>query len=278
MLFIVAAAYAYEAVDFECCHVPEARPAPTALKITLVPPADRRSQLIEDMEDAVRHATRLGVLRGGYGNPFPLHGQRPTRDYVADAVAAQLRALGHTVTIAAGLAPAPGQAALPAVDLAAAPQPAAADLIVHGTLTAWQLDISSYGTKKLSSALDLFAVVPGNPAVVWSQELRRDDQGGGASIYGGTAVERAKEWYGKGAPKYMNAALTEIGLIALVSELGKAGSAGGEILATGTLPGAPSAAPVAATPGAVAAPGAGCAKDTDCKGERICEAGACVAP
>jgi hypothetical protein len=34
-------------------------------------------------------------------------------------------------------------------------------------------------------------------------------------------------------------------------------------------------APTAATPGAG---GGGCAKDTDCKGERICEAGACVDP
>jgi len=37
--------------------------------------------------------------------------------------------------------------------------------------------------------------------------------------------------------------------------------------------------PAAATPAAAPAPaGAGCAKDVDCKGDRVCEQGHCVDP
>jgi hypothetical protein len=47
--------------------------------------------------------------------------------------------------------------------------------------------------------------------------------------------------------------------------------------------GAPAAAPVAVAPVAAAAPAAapaagGCLKDTDCKGDRVCERGSCVSP
>jgi hypothetical protein len=97
----------------------------------------------------------------------------------------------------------------------------------------------------------------------------------------------------KGAEEKAARQAAELGATHVVLDDPPPKAPGGQALATGTayrcpdVPAAaspparaaPAPAPAATTPAQVATPcPTGCGKDTDCKGDRVCEAGACVDP
>ena len=72
-------AQAYETADFACCHVQSMSMTPERmLQIAVVVPEDHRA-----VHMSSRDGDRVGVVRGGYGNPLPLYGREPVVDYAA---------------------------------------------------------------------------------------------------------------------------------------------------------------------------------------------------
>src|SRR5690242_10297201 len=105
LLAAVPPASAYEIAAFDCCHVGEVAPAAVPMAVVVVPIADRRGPLLDHPDEAAKWARQIGIVRGGYGNPWNLWSDRDTRDYVTDAIAAHLSAAGLTVEIADGSGP-----------------------------------------------------------------------------------------------------------------------------------------------------------------------------
>lgn len=262
-MFLVAMsplALAYEIAPFECCHVEDVELARAPLSVTVVPVADRRGPLLNHPEAAAKWAELAGIVRGGYGNPWNLWAGRDMRDYVTDALVAQLVAAGHTVELAQDVAPRPGAVALGAAELASAGR--GAELVVHGTLNEWEVDIGAYGTRKVKADLELFAVNRAGKKS-WSGHLQLNDHSEGLRLLGENEyTDRAREWYGRVGFKYLETAVVESGLIALFVGLEIDHAGGGP--------------PV--SPAAARSSGEGCGKDTDCKGSRICTDGKCVSP
>lgn len=260
LLFLDAAA-AYDIPDLDCCHVEEAPATSRPTTITVVALADQR-QPLRDRPDAVEKWSLLvGIVRGGYGNPFNLWAARPLRELVSDAVADALSAMGHTAHVRTDGAPKPGADALEPRDIATLADGAA--LVLHGTVRRWEVDIGSYGSRKVHADVDLFATRSDGRATDWKANLRLEEDGTGLRVLGSNEyTERAEQWYGRKGLRYVEAAIVESALIQLVEALpDPAGGAGASTSSR--------AAPTAS---------GGCTKDTDCKGERICESRRCVTP
>ena len=265
ILLFSSTAYAVKVADFECCHLdPVVQQTAHPLKILVLLPADLRERVKEE-SNGEKASAWCGTARGGYGNPFPLHGQRDLRENLASAIEGELDALGHDASILVEGAPAPGDPALSAAQVGALASRQQADLILSATITQWQVDISAYGSRKLEVRIALDAVVPGQRSAAWSSELLIAEHAMEASVMRPVSDlrKRAKDWYGKTAGPYLWAASVEDGLAETVAALVAPGTrANAELVGSG---------------GAAPASG-GCSKDTDCKGDRVCVRGACEAP
>lgn len=271
LVLFASAAIAYETAAVDCCHVAETSVrSATPMEIVIVPPADTRERVSAATgTDADHESRRAGTVRGGYGNPFRLGTPDPVADSVAEALADQLRAIGHDVRIEVGSQPAPGRPALDAAVLAAMPERLSAGVVLHGTLREWEVDFGVYGKYKTIAELELIAVGPEVPGGVWTTTLRVNEQSGDFAFAFTRGLaglsDRAKAWYGKKSAKYVNTAGYESGLIELSSRLVEAQSEGHLLFVAGGAP-------------AASAPTGGCTNDMQCKGDRICVQGACVAP
>lgn len=240
------------------------------MKIVIIPPADLRERVREaSAKDLADEAHRAGTLRGGYGNPFPLGAEEVVSITVAEALADQLRALGHDVRLEAAAGPQPGQPALDDAALAESASRYGVDLVVHGELEEWVVDLGVYGTHKTKGRLALVAAGPGTHGSAWRTTLAVDDQDGNFS-FGFTRgltdlSDLADAWYGAKSPKYVNTAAYEGGLIQLCAELVEPRSDGYILFVDGGTP-------------AATVPVAGCSSDAECKGDRICRDRACFDP
>ncbi len=207
-----------EIKSFDCCHVtdPGAK-APTTRRIMVVPPADRRA-IVQDAPD--RFDTVVGVARGGYGNPFNLQSPASVQELVGEALQAQLQALGHKADSFLGAAPGPGEKPLAVAELVQIGKEAQADLVVHGNLRDWEVDVGAYGSFRTLSDLDLVVVDVATGRIAWESELGEEVEGRRIK----TARTNAKDWYGKKSARYIWTAAVEQALVELVSPLSQPGS------------------------------------------------------
>lgn len=235
----LATAFANEAAPFTCCHVHPAARAAEPLRVRVYPVNDRRS-----LGATKGSSLRVGKVRGGYGNPFPLNAADPVAELVTTVLRQHLSGVGHPV----------GHDTT--------------DLSVRGTLEQFAVDISSHGSFKIDAELVLDVRDEAGNAEQIRLSLHEHERDGQILSVSKTLNETAKAWYGRSGglhARYVNAAAVELGLIGLADRLTAPHSRGEAIF-------------ILNGPVGAASPPPGCGRDTDCKGARICIRGVCESP
>ncbi|MCA9492503.1 MAG: hypothetical protein KC621_21365 [Myxococcales bacterium] len=248
MMALATPALAYHVEAIACCHLdPTEQRAAAPRRIAIAPFTDSRTQARGGTPEDLAW---MGVVRGGWGNPFQLHGEQALGELLGQALEQQLDALGHDARLV------PDAAAVSASDT---------DLVLVPAVSRWGVDISSWGSRKLTVDLVITATAPGDATPLWTASVHLADQDTSNTALRPVADlrQRAREWYGKGGGAMLWTAAVEDGIAATMAALIAPGGEGAAHLI------APSTTP---------APTPGCTKDTDCKGDRVCEQGTCRDP
>lgn len=218
LMFVIGGAFAgvYDIQSFECCKVVAGERPEVRRTILVIPPTDHREVVVAEPQ---RFATLVGIVRGGYGNPFNLQSPTSVQALTAEAIADQLRALGHDVRVASDHAKAPGSSPPSHADLALLGRAAEVDLVVTGRIDRWEVDLSN-SSFRIDTGIHVTVLDVASGTEVWSVDLQseRTRKRDLAEL-----SEKGVAWYGKpsGATRlqYRNTLGVEVALLEMVRPL-----------------------------------------------------------
>lgn len=214
--------------DFPCCRtLPTTARTTTPRDLVLVPLADQREQVVSDPADQRTNAHLVGMVRGQFGNPWPLTAPQILQAYVTQALVAQLQAAGHRVTVEEADAPAPGSPPLSNAELG---QVESKGLVIHGSIQRWLVDVAPLSSRTTTATLALIVVDPATQATVWTGQVTVDEKAELDSNAWSPAslVGLADAMYGKKKEEWRYAAAVELGLAATAATLVKPGTGAGD--------------------------------------------------